>query len=203
MEIELTKITLLPARANLRIKCALECGWWYHQSSPPKQIMERLVSIRDSCFELCALSFVLCDLWFVICDLWFVINFHTSIESTPTKDKVPSTKYEIQSTKYEVQSTKHKVQSTKYEVQTTKYKVRNSKHEVLSLNNSRARRYAKPTLFCQTAYPAHWNLERSSRTVIAVVTRDWTPRHLSRVPHTELLLGWNFICPNNRRCKIH
>src|SRR5688572_11547838 len=44
IEIELTKITLFPACANLRIRWALECGWWYHQSSPPKQIIERLSS---------------------------------------------------------------------------------------------------------------------------------------------------------------
>src|SRR5690349_469633 len=44
IEIELTKITLLPARANWRIRWAFECGWWYHQSSPPKQIIERFRS---------------------------------------------------------------------------------------------------------------------------------------------------------------
>src|SRR6185369_753179 len=49
IEIELTKITLLPARANWRIRWAFECGWWYHQSSPPKQIIERFRSTGVFC----------------------------------------------------------------------------------------------------------------------------------------------------------
>jgi hypothetical protein len=52
MEMELTKITLLPARANLRIKWAFECGWWYHQSSPPKQIMDLLCSIGAAALKI-------------------------------------------------------------------------------------------------------------------------------------------------------
>src|SRR5260221_6707416 len=33
-------MTLLPARAKRRIRWFLECGWWYHQSSPPKQMID-------------------------------------------------------------------------------------------------------------------------------------------------------------------
>src|SRR6476620_385598 len=40
IEIEFTKITRLPALAKRRIKWYFECGWWYHQSSPAKQIIE-------------------------------------------------------------------------------------------------------------------------------------------------------------------
>jgi hypothetical protein len=45
IEIEFTKITLFPARAKRRIKWFFECGWWYHQSSPAKHMMEAFRSI--------------------------------------------------------------------------------------------------------------------------------------------------------------
>src|SRR5712691_11630830 len=46
IEIELTKMTLFPARAKRRIRWFFECGWWYHQSSPPKQMIDLSCSIQ-------------------------------------------------------------------------------------------------------------------------------------------------------------
>ena len=54
VEIEFTNTTRFPALANRRIRWFFECGWWYHQSSPPKQMrlspfsIGGLVWFRDS-----------------------------------------------------------------------------------------------------------------------------------------------------------
>ena len=44
MDMELTNITRF-SRASRFMMWFFECGWWYHQSSPAKQMMERSLSM--------------------------------------------------------------------------------------------------------------------------------------------------------------